>query len=189
MGGVGPPVGRGSVSRQKPKALSTDAAPAGGPARSSCETPARWGGGGAKEPAHQDCGIDQPGRCSWEEARKHAKAGRRQAVRHPQTAVWEAYRKVAANKGAPGVDEVDPGRVRDRSEEQSVQDLEPDELGVVLSASGAGGGDTEAARSRDGLLGVPTVADRVAQTVVAAIWRSGRNRGSTPILMATGLGR
>ena len=32
---VGPPVARGSVLRQKPKALSTDAAPADGPVRSS----------------------------------------------------------------------------------------------------------------------------------------------------------
>src|SRR5437879_9948842 len=56
MGGsrLGPLVARGSVPRQQPKALSTDAAFAGGPARSSCEAPARWGGGGAKGSAHQD---------------------------------------------------------------------------------------------------------------------------------------
>jgi hypothetical protein len=49
------------VPRQKPKALSTDAAFAGGPARSSCEAAARWGGGGAKGPAHRGCCFDQPG--------------------------------------------------------------------------------------------------------------------------------
>jgi len=61
-GVVGPQGREGSVPRQKPKALSTDAALAGGPARSSRETAARWGGGGAKGPAHQECPIDQPGR-------------------------------------------------------------------------------------------------------------------------------
>ena len=40
-----------------PEALSTDAALAGGPARISGEAPARWGGGGAKGPAHQDESI------------------------------------------------------------------------------------------------------------------------------------
>ena len=43
----------GAAERQKPEALSTDAALAGGPARSSREAPACWGGGGAKGPAHQ----------------------------------------------------------------------------------------------------------------------------------------
>jgi hypothetical protein len=35
-------VPRGSVPRQKPKALSTEATFAGGPTRSSCEVPAAW---------------------------------------------------------------------------------------------------------------------------------------------------
>ena len=85
----------------------------------------------------------------------------------PKQLVWEAYRRVAANKGAPGVDEADHRRVRGRSEEQPLQDLEPDELGVVLPAPGQGGGDTQAPWRGVRVLGVPTVADRVAQTVVA----------------------
>jgi hypothetical protein len=48
------PVGKRERAEEQPKALSTDAAPAGGPAHSSCEAPASWGGGGAKEPAHHD---------------------------------------------------------------------------------------------------------------------------------------
>ena len=44
-----------------------------------------------------------------------------------------------------------------------------DVVGKLLSASGAGGGNSEAARWRDRVLGVPTVADRVAQTVVSAV--------------------
>ncbi|MCA1679349.1 MAG: hypothetical protein LC777_10585, partial [Actinobacteria bacterium] len=57
------------MPRQKPKALSTDAALAGGPARSSREAPARWGGSEAKGPAHQECRFGQPGRLPWEEAK------------------------------------------------------------------------------------------------------------------------
>ena len=59
--------------------------------------------------------------------------------------VWEAYRQVKANRGAPGVDGVTHRGVRQGSEEQPVQDLESDVLGVLFSASGDGGGDTEAA--------------------------------------------
>jgi len=81
-------------------------------------------------------------------------------------AVWEAYRRVKANRGAAGVDE------------QSVQDFEADLKGnlykiwnrmssgtyfpppvkAVAIPKGAGG---------TRMLGVPTVADRVAQTVAA----------------------
>ena len=43
----------------------------------------------------------------------------------------------------------------------------PDELGDLLPAPGQGSGDPQAARPGVRVLGVPTVADRVAQTVVA----------------------
>ena len=81
--------------------------------------------------------------------------------------MWEAYEKVKANKGAAGVDGESLDGVRVRSEGQPLQDLESDVVGDVLSAPGA---RRWRYRSRSGgtrTLGVPTVADRVAQTVVA----------------------
>lgn len=81
--------------------------------------------------------------------------------------VWEAYEKVKANKGAPGVD----GR--------SIEDFEKDLKGnlyKVWNRMSSGSYFPPAVRaveipkSHDGgtrILGVPTVADRIAQTVVA----------------------
>jgi RNA-directed DNA polymerase len=82
--------------------------------------------------------------------------------------VWEAYRKVAANKGAAGVDR--------QSIEEFEQDLKgnlyklwnrlssgsyfPPPVRMVEIPKGSGGVR---------VLGVPTVADRIAQTVVAMI--------------------
>ena len=84
-------------------------------------------------------------------------------------AVWEAYQKVKANKGAPGVDEV--------SIEEFEKDLQgslyriwnrmssgsyfPPPVLAVEIAKPHGGGTR--------MLGVPTVGDRIAQTVVAGV--------------------
>ena len=127
------------------KAVSTVAGRAGGPARSSCEAPAGRGGGGAKGPGHLWlCSFDQPG--AWVpggvwvgELKSSGKS-----FDISKWEVWEAYRKVKAN-GCAGCGRGVAGGVREGSEEQSVQDLESDVLGELLSASGAGGGDTEAA--------------------------------------------
>jgi RNA-directed DNA polymerase len=85
----------------------------------------------------------------------------------PKQMVWEAYRKVAANKGAPGVDEVTLGefdsdlrnnlyRIWNRMSSGSYF---PPPVRAVEIPKPHGGGVR--------LLGVPTIADRVAQTVVA----------------------
>src|SRR5664280_3930137 len=104
------------------------------------------GGSGAKGPAHQECGFDQPG-TPREEERKHANVAS-QAVRYSQATSVGGVQAGCGQQGCPGSGQRDPGRVRVRSEEQFVQDLEPDELWVLLSASGQGCRDTEAARRR-----------------------------------------
>jgi len=83
--------------------------------------------------------------------------------------VWQAYLKVRANKGAPGVDGVsveefdkDLGnnlyRIWNRMSSGSY--FPPPVRAVEIPKTSPGGGVR--------ILGVPTVADRIAQTVVAA---------------------
>ena len=90
-----------------------------------------------------------------------------QAVRISKQAVWEAWEKVKANKGAPGVD----GETVAEFESDLKNNLYkiwnrmssgtyfPPPVRAVEIAKAHGGGTR--------ILGVPTVADRVAQTVVA----------------------
>jgi RNA-directed DNA polymerase len=85
----------------------------------------------------------------------------------PKQAVWEAYRRVAANKGAPGVDG------------QSLGEFEADlknNLYKIWNRMSSGSYFPPPVKAVEipkphgsgvRLLGVPTVADRVAQTVVA----------------------
>src|SRR2546429_102043 len=80
-------------------------------------------------------------------------------------AVWEAYEKVKANKGAPGVDTV------------SIEDFEKDlkkNLYKIWNRMSSGTYFPPAVKAVEipkpggtRILGVPTVADRIAQTVVA----------------------
>jgi hypothetical protein len=84
------------------KALSTDAALAGGPARSSHEAAACWGGGGAKGPAHHEGPFRTTG-LAREEAKMNTPKPQDKPFVIPKSTVWEAYRRVAANKGAPSV--------------------------------------------------------------------------------------
>ena len=82
-------------------------------------------------------------------------------------AVMGGFEKVGANKGAPGVDAVHRG-VREGSQGKPVQDLESDVLGYYFPPP------VRLWRYRkpgavSRILGVPTVGDRVAQTVVAVV--------------------
>ena len=85
----------------------------------------------------------------------------------PKRLVWEAYRQVAANRGAPGVDEQTVGEFEASLKDNlykiwnrmSSGSYFPPPVKAVEIPKAHGGGTR--------LLGVPTVADRVAQTVVA----------------------
>ncbi|MGH9196254.1 MAG: reverse transcriptase domain-containing protein, partial [Acidimicrobiia bacterium] len=82
-------------------------------------------------------------------------------------AVWEAYKKVKANKGAPGVDGVSieefekdlKGNLYKIWNRMSSGSYFPPPVQAVEIAKTHGGGTR--------ILGVPTVGDRIAQTVVA----------------------
>jgi RNA-directed DNA polymerase len=100
-------------------------------------------------------------------------------------AVWEAYRRVEANGGAAGVDE------------QSLTEFERDLSGNLYklwNRLSSGSHFPPPVRAvgipkRDGgsrVLGVPTVADRIAQTVVADTWSPRWSLTSTRTPMGIG---
>jgi RNA-directed DNA polymerase len=148
--------------RQKPEALSTVAVPAGGLARSSGEALV--------------IGVERRGQLidGLFARATGRRSGRRRVSRSdpesksfqiPKQLVWEAFRRVKANKGAAGVDG------------QSIGDFEKDLRGnlykiwnrmssgtyfppPVMAVEIPKPGGTR-------VLGVPAVADRVAQTVAA----------------------
>ncbi len=84
-------------------------------------------------------------------------------------AVWEAYEKVKANRGAPGVDRVSlegfekdlKGNLYKIWNRLSSGSYFPPPVRSVEISKGPGRGSR--------MLGVPTVADRIAQTVVAGV--------------------
>ena len=83
----------------------------------------------------------------------------------PKREVWEAYKRVRANQGAAGVDGQSIADFEADLSGQPLQALESAVVRQLLSAAGATGGHTEGdGRTRP--LGIPTVADRIAQMVV-----------------------
>ena len=101
-------------------------------------------------------------------------------------AVWEAYKKVKANKGAPGVDGVSieefekdlKGNLYKIWNRMSSGSYFPPPVQAVEIAKTHGGGTR--------ILGVPTVGDRIAQTVVAQVLERKVERSSTQTPMAIG---
>lgn len=158
---------RERFKRTNREKLSTDAGCVGGPVRSSGEAPAGRGGGGAKGPdcPRFVCSVNQefPGRSCVGELKSQVKS-----FDISKREVWEAYLKVKANRGAPGVDGC------------SIEEFETDLKGnlyKIWNRMSSGSyfpppvKGVEIPKSHDGgvrLLGVPTVSDRIAQTVAAA---------------------
>jgi RNA-directed DNA polymerase len=107
------------------------------------------------------------GRQPWEEARMNMPKPKDKSFAILKQLVWEAWRQVKANKGAPGVDG------------QALEEFESDlknQLYRIWNRMSSGTYFPPPIRAveipkphGDGvrLLGVPTIADRVAQTVVA----------------------
>jgi RNA-directed DNA polymerase len=105
----------------------------------------------------------------------------------PKLMVWEAWRRVKANKGAPGVDGQDL--------ETFEADL-ADNLYKIWNRMSSGSYFPPPVKAVEipkphgsgvRVLGVPTIADRVAQTVVAMhLEARGRTIGFTRTPMATG---
>ena len=102
----------------------------------------------------------------------------------PKLLVWEAWRQVKANKGAPGVD----GRNLDEFEADLAGNLYK-----VWNRMSSGSYFPPPVRAVEipkphspgtRVLGVPTIADRVAQTAAAMFWSRWWSRGSTRTPMA-----
>jgi hypothetical protein len=84
------------------------------------------------------------GVCPGRKREEHADVAS-QAVRDSQVDGVGGVPAGCGQRGCPWGGRAGSGGVRGRSEESAVPDLESDELGVLLSASGQGGGDSQAA--------------------------------------------
>ena len=107
------------------------------------------------------------GRWPWEEAKMNTPKPKDKPFVIPKSMVWEAYRRVAANKGAPGVD--------GQALEEFEADLR-DNLYVIWNRMSSGSYFPPPVRAVEvrkphsrgvRVLGVPTISDRIAQTVAA----------------------
>ena len=79
--------------------------------------------------------------------------------------VYEAYKAVKSNQRRGRRGRADDRAVRSQSEGQSLQDLESDEFGKLLSTAGQAVSIPKKSGG-ERILGVPTVSDRIAQMVV-----------------------
>ena len=155
------------MPRQKPKALSTDAAFAGGPARSSCEVPAAWRWGRSQGAGSSGMWESIDRGAAREEERKTCQ--RRKSSRSTFPSRWCGRRTGGLR----------PTRVPREWTTKTLDEFEEDlknNLFKIWNRMSSGSyfpppvRAVELPKQHGGgvrLLGVPTVADRVAQTVVA----------------------
>ena len=154
-----------ACKRVKREGLSTGAGRAVGPGRSSGEVPAWRGGGGAKGLA-----CSRVVHVACQGAGRSVVDGQRPSGKPFDISKWEvaaAWEKVRANKGAPGADRV--------SLEAFEKDLK-NNLYKIWNRMSSGSYLPPPVRAAEipkagggvRVLGVPTIGDRVAQTVVAA---------------------
>src|SRR5450755_2528692 len=159
------PSGRESPERLNRKGPSTVAGRAGGPVRRSCEAPVT--GAERRGRVVRDCVRPVNSRAAW----RRSRVGELKAPGKPsgisKRAVWEAWEKVRANKGAPGVDGVTVAEFESDLKNNlykiwnrlSSGTYFPPPVRAVEIPEPHGGGTR--------ILGVPAVADRIAQTVAA----------------------
>ena len=125
-------------------------------------------------------GLEPRGRADQGQARGQPAVAGEEPMERPKPKVksfeidkrlmYQAWEKVRANHGAPGVDAVSIGQFQRAGEGQPLQAVEPDVLGELLPGAGAGGGDTERSWDRACVSsGCRTSADRVAQTAAAML--------------------
>src|SRR4029453_4901993 len=107
----------------------------------------KWGGWGAKRPGHRWRVRSVNRAWSREELDGHADATRK-VVCDLQVGGVGGLSAGAGHQGRTGRGRVLAGGLREGSEGQPVQDLEPDGLRELPAAAGAGGGDTQAAWRR-----------------------------------------
>ena len=143
-----PAVGAGErecFERPNPEGSSTDAGRAGGLARSSGDAPVT--GAERRGRAVRD-GVRSINRKCSGRSRVDTLKSQAKPFDISKSQVWEAYREVRANNGAPGVDGQSLADVRAGSCGKPVQDLESDVVRDVLPAAGARGGDPQDTRTR-----------------------------------------
>jgi RNA-directed DNA polymerase len=131
------------------------------------------GGGGAKGPAHQKCSFWSTRAPVLGGIEENMTTSQVKPFDIPKPMVWEAYRRVAANKGAPGVDKVTLGEFEADLRNNLYKIWNRMSSGTYLPPPVRA---VEIPKPHDRgvrLLGVPTIADRAAQTVVAMYLEEG----------------
>jgi hypothetical protein len=99
--------------------------------------------------------------------------------------VYQAWEKVRANNGAPGVDAVSTGRFEEQLKGNLYKLRDRMSSGCYFPGPVRGAGIPKDHGEGVRLLGVPNTADRVAQAARRCCWRGNWSRSSTATVTAT----